>query len=235
MDDWIYVIHSGSTAETRNPTYSQTKAAGVCPLNAKLEFFNDATNTWDDNSAWANSAFDTATGAFTVLYTTPPTKPFVEYFVKITIVDSQSVTSIATLEWTFTLQLRDQCADDTITLDAQISPFPYVISSGNSATKTPTITHLYTACAIQYDLYYFDDSEDIWIKDNTATTLDFTTFSTTTGDLVVNTADPKYSIQTIFSLKIVVTIPDSISSADLIEVEDRFKVTIKDACADNTL
>lgn len=71
--------------------------------------------------------------------------------------------------------------------------------------------------------------------DNTASTLDFTNFDPVTGNLIVSTSNTVYSIETIFSLKIVVTLPNSIMDAELIEVEDRFKVTIKDACADNTL
>ena len=98
---------------------------------------------------------------------------------------------------------------DTITLDAQIPPFSYVIGSAAVTAGPPTITHLHSACAINYNLYYFDSTEDIWVVDNISGTLDFTTFDTATGLLTVSTAATKYSIETIWSLKIVVTLPDS--------------------------
>lgn len=66
---------------------------------------------------------------FTVPTTTPAVKPYIEWFVKITLIDERADNACSSglqacaenqayLEWTFTLQLRDRCADDTITLDA---------------------------------------------------------------------------------------------------------------------
>ena len=108
VDDWTYIIHSGSTAVTRSSPYTQTASKiGVCPLTATLEFLDDLTNTFIDQSAWSNSAFDTTSGDLTVLYTVPPTKPFEEHFVRIVVKDLRSVSDIATVSWTFTLQLRD--------------------------------------------------------------------------------------------------------------------------------
>jgi len=181
MNDWLYIIWSTQVNESRQPDYTQLASkVGTCPLTAKLYFFNEATNTWDDMvTAWpaytTNNNFiatssDSPTpsaATFDVHFTNPTTapaiKPFIEWVVKITLEDERADNTCANdlqactenqayLEWSFTLQLRDRCADDTITLDTQISSFEYVIASGDSPTKNIAYTQLYGASPYDCDI-----------------------------------------------------------------------------------
>ena len=45
--DWLYIIWSTQTVESRQPDYTQLKVT-TCPLTAKLYFFDETTNSWDD-------------------------------------------------------------------------------------------------------------------------------------------------------------------------------------------
>ena len=49
FDDWLYIIWSTQTVESKQPDYTQLASkVGTCPLTAKLYFFDEANNIWDD-------------------------------------------------------------------------------------------------------------------------------------------------------------------------------------------
>ena len=65
---------------------------------------------------------------------------------KITLEDerAENLDNNAYLEYFFTLQIRDICADDTLTLDSYIANFNQTL--GATATSvTPDFTHLYAS------------------------------------------------------------------------------------------
>ena len=106
--DWTYMIFSSQTLEARIPDYTQAAGkAGVCPLTAKIYFFNEQTNSWgtDFSSTWtsyggSNSFVGTSNvdpptaGTLTVDFqdvtTHPVQKPYTEWYVKITIEDERA-------------------------------------------------------------------------------------------------------------------------------------------------
>ena len=70
-------------------------------------------------------------------------KPFVEWYVKITLEDerAENVDNNAYLEYFFTLQLRDRCADDTLTLTTEIANFNYTLGGSTPVTLAYTQTY----------------------------------------------------------------------------------------------
>lgn len=171
---------------------------GTCPLTAKLYFWNEGTQVWDDSAtAWsgytASNNFITTnsnptagvtsdSGTMSVHFQSPTTapavKPFLDILVKITLEDERAdndcsatvnqqgpntacTLNQAKLEWQFTLQLRDRCADDTITLDTQINSITYEIESGDSPTYAIGYTQLYGPspynCDLEHNMYLWDD------------------------------------------------------------------------------
>ena len=164
---------------------------------------------------------------------TPAVKPYIEWIAKITLTDSRSVnndTYPAYLEWTFTFQLRDRCADDTITLDTEIDSFNYTIASGalpSTGDFRMAYTQLYGGtpydCDIEATLEYLDsDLVYDWVDDTALSTLAWiSSFDTDIGAFVVDTSDrATYGIETQWSLKITLSLPDSIMDDDDISITD---------------
>lgn len=109
--DWTYIIWSTKTTETKIPDYTQkNNLRGTCPLTAKLYFWNEGTQVWDDSATtWsaytANSNFITTnsnptagvtsdSGTMSVHFQSPTTapavKPFLDILVKITLEDERA-------------------------------------------------------------------------------------------------------------------------------------------------
>ena len=214
--DWTYIIWSTQVVESRQPDYTQLASkVGTCPLTAKLFFWNELNNDWDDmTSAWpgyttqndfvatSSDSPDPSAATFDIHFTdpttTPAVKPFIEWTVKITLEDERADNSNnqAYLEWTFNLQLRDRCADDTITMDTQIGSFEYVITSGDSPQKAIGYTQLYGAspydCDIEADIEWYDSTLNYaWVKENTVDNelAWIEAFDTDIGQFHVDTAD----------------------------------------------
>ena len=94
--------------ESRQPDYTQLASkVGSCPLTAKLFFWNEASNDWDDmTSIWpgyttdnnfvatSSDSPDPSAATFDIHFTDPTTapavKPFIEWTVKITLEDERA-------------------------------------------------------------------------------------------------------------------------------------------------
>lgn len=135
MSDWLYTVANGSTAVSRSPSF--TRSVSSCKIYQKLYFFNDDTNVWIDYatntasypfvSAFADglNTADTNIGMLSISATrasvaTSFWKPFKNYRVKITL-DDPDANGLQLLSYEFDLQLRDKCADNTITKNAELA------------------------------------------------------------------------------------------------------------------
>ena len=127
-------------------------------MTQKLYFLNKSTNVWieyESNKASypfvttfvdGKNTANTNIGQLIIAATrstiaTSFWKPSVNYSVKI-VLDDVDANHLQALTYLFDLELRDICADNTLTMTSELTEtFTYVIGSGDSTTITP----LYTA------------------------------------------------------------------------------------------
>ena len=110
--DWTYIIWSTATVDTRTPSYTQmSDKRGICPLTAKLYFWNESTQLWDDSAATWDGYGQAANGFITTNSNptsgvtsdsatmsvhfqsptaTPAVKPYFDIQVKITLEDERA-------------------------------------------------------------------------------------------------------------------------------------------------
>ena len=168
-------------------------------------------------------------------------KPFKNYKVKITLDDPDS-NHLQLKSYEFNLELRDICADNTITKNAELAESTVHIIDAADTSLTPDFTILTTThnCISSATLNFLDTVTNKYVQDNTGTTITgspyaFTkTFSTTNGALVVSTSDiAKYAIQKNFKAMITVTLTESLTASS--KLVYYFEVIIRHKCALNEL
>ena len=134
MADWKYIVTTTSGADSKSP--SITRSVGTCKYYQKLYFYDSAQNIWVDYAANTSSypfvsgfvdglnTADTDIGKLTITATrsmaTQYWKPFKLYRVKITLDDPDS-NHLQLKSFEFDLELRDICADNTITKNAELA------------------------------------------------------------------------------------------------------------------
>ena len=162
--------------------------------------------------------------------------------------DDVDANHLQALTYLFDLELRDICADNTLTMTSELADtFTYVIGSGDSTAITPLYTPSVLSthgCTITATLSFFDPVRNKYIQDNTGlvttgTPWEFVkTFQTTTtnvGVLVLNTTNvAKFSNTKDFLVKINIAIPEA-TGVTSVQLDFFFKITVKHACADNVL
>lgn len=129
-------------------------------------------------------------------------KPFKVFRVKITLDDPDS-DHLQLKSFEFDLELRDICADNTLTKNSELSASTTYIIGAVDITLAPHISILTTGegCISSATLSFLDSATNKYVQDNTGlvtsgTPYAFTkSFSTIDGVLVVNTSDiAKYAI-----------------------------------------
>lgn len=125
------------------------------------------------------------------------------------------------LTYLFDLDLRDICADNTITKTAELpTSTTYIIGSG-STTLSPAHQILIASsegCLSSATLNFFDTGTSNYVTDNNGSTTMGTpnyvnSFSTTNGVLVINTSDvAKYAIQKNYKIRLILSLPESVSA-----------------------
>ncbi len=156
-------------------------------MTQKLYFLNKSTNVWveyeSNKSSYpfvttfvdAVNTADTDIGKLTITATrstiaTSFWKPSVHYSVKI-VLDDVDANHLQALTYLFDLELRDICADNTLTKTSDLAKiFTYVIGSGDSTAITPLFTTSVDSshgCTITASLFFLDPVINEYIKDNT--------------------------------------------------------------------
>jgi hypothetical protein len=131
--DTQYIVTTAVNPVTISPVF--TRSVVNCLLVQKLYFFNDATNDWSDFGSNAASypfatfadglnAANVDIGKLVISATRSAApavwKPFKSYRVKITLED-QNGNGHQLISYEFDLELRDVCADNTLTKNSELA------------------------------------------------------------------------------------------------------------------
>ena len=139
------------------------------------------------------------------------------------------------VESQFTLHLRDECADAELTLDSDIASFNYVMGA-TTESRTPDFTNSKTGtCTETITWEYYDSSSLSWIA-ATVGTPSFVTTASTNFDIYldgVDAASVAIRPEQKTDIRVTVSLPDSIQTADKTTIQDSFTVTIQDECKDD--
>ena len=238
IEDWTYYVGSG--LEQREALYTQSKE--ICDLTTKLYLFDATAGAWVDATAepptWGlGSNFDA--NVFSLELTDPAVypaaQPYAVYPAKITVTDERALAD-GHLEFEFTLEIRDICADDTISLVSGIDSFNYTLDDVASELKAISYDQLYSDCSVAAAIYY-KDSSGAWVEDTNLDFLDWIdALDANDGSFTAKSGDiGTWGIETHLELKVELSLPGSAMAADLTSIESEFEVYLKDPCADNML
>jgi len=143
------MLAAGSTPAATVAASTVGETGTGCTLTRTVEFFDDATNTWEEFSvaavAWAtnqqaDASFDVQTDAFTTYdpSTGPPTIVQARYKT----VASQS---LSTVYDAFSITIQYECDTGTISLTSDITSKTYTIAAA-SMTIAPAYSSSITGC-----------------------------------------------------------------------------------------
>lgn len=153
---------------------------------------------------------------------------------KITL-DDLDANGLQLLSYEFTLELRDVCADNTLTKNSELPEITTYVINTPVSTLTPNFTPAVAAlqgCITASSLEFFNTVTNKYILDNTGRITTgwpiewVNSFSTTVGILgILTTNIPKYSIEKFYQMRITVWLTESIVPDK--SVDYYFQVIIK--------
>ena len=166
-----------------------------------------------------------------------PYQPFKDFLIKVEAADELGAGN--TVDSQFTLQLRDDCADDTLTATGDIVSFTYVM--GATAVTTPSTTQVTNskgaACTFNSALEFYDSGTTTWSAASVGTP-PFVTALPGTFDTYLDGIDANsiaYRPSTSITGRIIYNLPDSIMTAAQTTITDTFTITIEDECLNDQL
>ena len=170
-----------SSDETKTPTFA--RAVSNCNVHQNLYFLDVATNNWIDfdgnesdypfvtfvsgeNTANADIGKITV-NADRTLTPTSLWKPSKLYKAKLVLSDPLAI-PIAKITYEFDIELRDVCADNSLTKTAELDKVTtYIIGSGDK-TLTPKFTESVSgeSCTSDAKLEFIDPATSSYVVDN---------------------------------------------------------------------
>ena len=185
------MLAAGSTPAVTVAASTVGETGTGCTLTRTVEFFDDATNTWEEYSvaaaAWAtnqqaDASFDIQTDAFATYDTStgPPTTVKARY----KSVDTQS---LSTVYDPFDITIQYECDTGTISLTSDIATNTYIIGAA-SMTIAPAYSSSITGCQVDYVLEVYDTTDSTW--KTTLTGFPFITKGT--FDMAVSSSSTSY-------------------------------------------
>ena len=153
------------------------------------------------------------------------------YLVRISANDPLSVASAATIDDSFTLTIKYQCARDTVVFgsgDTDATDTTIYIG-GSSASKTIDFTQSESGCPLTYGLEYYNSATNTW-EDATSENW-VSSFSTSTGAAVFLASDnwshyPSATREVISTYEVKLTVTSDYASTDTRVYEDTFTLSI---------
>ena len=251
--DDVFVLPVSATPVTQyGPTFSLSTVGDGCTLSTAeyvLDTANNVWQTWDssfdfwsDCTTLGNPCDGLVEG--TVKITKPLSiaayKPFKDFTFKVVATDSGGYAT--PVESQFTIQLRDECADATLTVSTDAASKEYYIDLTGSPSFDDKIPSAFTSsvttgCAVTLTPEYYDDATLSWQAVTTA--LDFVSdvsSAITDTYITVNLSGASassYRPTKVVNFRWTVVSTDSLAAGGT--AEDTFTVTFIDVCKDSQL
>jgi len=205
------MLAAGSTPAVTVAASTVGETGTGCTLTRTVEFFDEATNTWEEYSvaavAWAtnqqaDASFDIQTDAFTTY--DPSTGPATTVQARYKTVDP---ISSSTVYDPFEITIQYECDTGTISLTSDLSTQVYAIGAA-STTIAPVYSSSITGCQVDYVLEVYDAATSAW----TATLTAYPFLTKGTYDMAVSTSSTAYNPQTDFEVRATYSVPYSDST-----------------------